>query len=45
MKKIYVEAELEVINLLGADIITASGGNPGYVVTPDGDTDTDVGGW
>lgn len=26
MKKFYVEAELEVINLLNADIITASGG-------------------
>lgn len=25
MKKFYVEAELEVINLLNADIITASG--------------------
>ena len=27
MKKIYIEAELEVIDLLNADIVTASGGN------------------
>lgn len=27
MKKIYIEAELEIVNLLSADIITTSGGN------------------
>ena len=44
MKKFYVEAELEVISLLNADIITASG-KPGV----DGgsypsDTESDSGG-
>lgn len=27
MKKLYVEAELEIVELLSADIVTASGGN------------------
>jgi hypothetical protein len=43
MKKIYVEAELEVINLLNVDIITASGTKPSF--TPSGDNDTNMGGW
>ena len=37
MKKIYIEAELEVIDLLNADIITASGDNVG---APDNEGDT-----
>ncbi len=45
MKKIYVEAEIEVINLLNADIITASGAKPGHNITDTGDTDANMGGW
>ena len=46
MKKIYIEAELEVINLLNADIITASG-NTGNDVSggpSEGDNIFDMGG-
>lgn len=44
MKKIYIEAELEVIDLLNADIITASGDTaPGNGVY--GDNDGDTSGW
>lgn len=45
MKKIYVEAEIEVINLLNADIITASGVKPGPNFSNSGDNDTSMGGW
>ena len=37
MKK-YVEAELEIVNLLNSDIITTSGG-----ITEDGDNDVGTG--
>lgn len=43
MKKIYTEAELEIINLLGADIITASGG--GNNTTGDNDFDASDDKW
>lgn len=39
MKKVYTPVELEVINLLDADIITASGN-----VNNNGDNDVDAGG-
>lgn len=35
MKKIYVEAELEIIELMNADIITASGNNGGGTIPDD----------
>lgn len=43
MKKIYIEAELEVIDLLNADIITASGAN-NDPFSGSGDHDVDFGG-
>ncbi len=45
MKKIYVEAELEVIDLLNADIITTSGGGSISGGPSSGDNDFGTGGF